>query len=350
MSLSTRPSQLFRAALPVALLLAGLGAPLASSADAAPEHVDPASMTRGAPPAVAYLVGDKIKDGNREIPATVRGRHDALWEVTGGYVVRDVNVGARELVRVTFISTAGEQRQLVQGRGWVDVAVSPTGRRVAVQKSTGQLGRLTTITVVAPRSGRVVARRELTLATLAAVTDNRVLVGKRLHWRDPASAWWNYRLGTWRRIAGQAALDADVRHDKVVFHDPVGEFCNRVAVLSRPARTLWRSCRISPHAWSPDGSRALASPAYFDAAGTDRWWVIDGRTSQRQTVIGGRLDWHAVWEDDQHFLTIAQGDTGQAAVIRCDVTGVCERASRLWDLPLDPDLYYTTPPVVLAGS
>lgn len=57
-----------------------------------------------------------------------------------------------------------------------------------------------------------------------------------------------------------------------------------------------------------------------------------------------------MWEDDAHFLTLAQSDAGRAAIIRCDLTGSCERASRLWDVPVppDPSLFYASPPVVLA--
>jgi hypothetical protein len=78
--------------------------------------------------------------------------------------------------------------------------------------------------------------------------------------------------------------------------------------------------------------------------------VVDGTTGQRRATIHGRLDWEAVWEDDTHFLTLAQSDAGRAAIIRCDLTGSCERASRLWDVPVpaEPSLYYASPPVVLA--
>lgn len=48
---------------------------------------------------------------------------------------------------------------------------------------------------------------------------------------------------------------------------------------------------------------------------------------------------------------MAQSDAGRAAVLRCDLAGTCERASRVWRVPLpsEPSLYYAPPPVVLAG-
>jgi hypothetical protein len=190
------------------------------------------------------------------------------------------------------------------------------------------------------------------MADLVAVTDHRVLIGRGARWHDPATVWWNYEHNHLNRIYHQAAIRADIRHDKVVFdRTAVGEFCIRVAILSRPARTLWHSCLRYPHEWSPDGRHAIATHTYFDAAGTDRWWVIGGHSGARQAVIVGRLDWDATWEDNTHFLTLAQSDAGKAAIIRCDLTGSCQRASRLWDVPVpsDPSVYYANPPVVLAA-
>lgn len=324
---------------------------VAAPAQAGAGGIDPAALPRGADPAVAHLVRDTIRDGDLRVAATTRGRHDALWSVSGGYVVRDYNVGRRRSTVLTFISPSGEQRVVARSRNLIEAEVSPTGRSLAVQTWRGPLLQRSVVTVTRPASGRVLAQRELGLATLVAVTDSKVLLGRRSHWHDPATQWWNYRRDTLWRIHGQAAVDADVRHDTVVFATPAkGEFCNRVAVLSRPARTLWRSCDVFPHQWSPDGSHVIATRTYFDAAGTDRWWVVDGRTAQRSATVTGRLDWHAVWEDDEHFLTLAQSDAGRAAILRCDLTGSCERASRIWRVPLpfEPSLYYAPPPVVLA--
>lgn len=313
-------------------------------------NVDPGALPRGEDPAVAYLVGDTIRDGDLRVPATRRGKHDALWVVKGGYVVRDYNVGPRGLIRVVFIDRTGERRLVAQSRNWIGVAVEDGGRLVAVQQNAGSLGLWTRVTVERPRSGRVLGSRTLRLATLVAVTPQQVLLGRRTHWRDPATVWWDFRRDRLRRIHDQAAIRADVGHDKVVFTtSPDNDACVRVAVLSKPSRTLWSTCRRGPHQWSPDGTHVLSTHTYFDAAGTDRWWVADGSTGDPLSRITGRLDWSAVWEDDSQFLTMAQSETGTAAVIRCDLAGTCERASRLWQVPLPPDsTYYAPPPVILA--
>jgi hypothetical protein len=339
-----------RLGLCVASACATLVALLAQApARASVDPIEPASLARGADPQVAYLVHDVIRDGDLRIPVSRNGMHAALWEVAGGYVVRDVNVAPGGRSRLTFVSDTGQRREIARSQGWLTVAVSADGRRVAYQQTLSPTGELTVVTVEKPRSGRVLARHRFRLAVLVALDSERVLLGMRTNWRDPASVWWHYRSGRTQRWYDQAAVMADIPHNRVVFDwQTAGEFCTRVAALSHPRHTLWRSCRMMPHQWSPDGTRALATHAYFDARGTTRWWVIGGSSSERELAVAGRLDWHAVWEDDAHFLTLAQGEDGMAAIVRCDLTGSCERASRTWQMPLDPDLYYTSPPVTLA--
>jgi hypothetical protein len=323
------------------------------SAVAEPAHLDPAALPRGADPAVVHMVGDTIRDGDRSVAATRRGEHQALWVVSGGYLVRDHDDrGPRSWARLVYISRTGERRVVARSsQGLITVAVSPSGRSMAVQLPSTPDGLRTVVTVSRPRTGRVIAQRELRLADLVAITDHRALIGMRSGWHRPVTVWWNLRRDHLTRVYDQAAVGADVQHDRVVFkRSGEREFCNRVAVLSRPARTLWRSCLIHPHQWSPDGRHAIATYTYFDAAGTPQWWVIDGHTAQLRATITGRLDFDAAWEDDAHFLTLAQSDAGKAAIIRCDLTGACERASRVWDVPVpaEPSLYYAEPPVVLA--
>lgn len=313
-------------------------------------RVDPSTLAQGAAPQVVHLVLDTIHDGELSVPAPRRGWHQALWVVRGGYLLRDV-VGPRELVRIVLVAPSGARQVVARSRGLVQVAVSADGARVALGRVTGRFSERTVVTVVRPGDGHVLARRTFGPARVVGVTRGAVLLGLGAVARGPSTQWWAWRGDRLRTVRDELAVGADVGHDRVTFAaGREDSFCNRVAVLSHPARTLWRSCRADPHQWSPDGTRALATHTYFDAAGTDVWWVLDGRTGEREAALRGRLDWHAVWEDDQHFLTLAQGDDGKAAIVRCDVAGACERASRLWDVPVppDPSVFYAAPPVVLA--
>lgn len=316
-------------------------------ARADPDHVDPASLDRGAAPRVAYLVGDTIHDGDRSIRVPRASAHQDFWTSANGYVVTDRVQRERFAHRITAVSKSGE-RKVIGRLDWLDSsAMSPRGTRMAWADAKGDLGEPVVVTVVDPHTGAVKARRSFERAEVVAVTGSRVLLTKPGYRRALKTWWWDYRSNTLRKISDQYAKRADVRNDRVVFAVGTGATCHRVARLSRPGGTLWRSCGITPHAWSPDGERALSTHIYFDVPGTDRWVVVDGRTGDKGSRVNGRLDWDVTWESNRHFLTMAQGDDGNAAIIRCTPTGSCERASRVWDLEIDPDAYYVAPPVLL---
>jgi hypothetical protein len=356
--MSTRPAIGRLLAVTLATTCVGLVAMVGPMpVEARTARIDPATLPRGADPTVPHMIEGTIVDGARTAPATARGDHVALWTTSRGYVVKDAvsPPGGATVTRLVFVSRTGRKRTIARFREYSSLttaqAVSPSGRRIAWAVQPDEARLRTRIKVANPDTGRVLAVRAFRLTTVVAVTGNRVLLAHRVRWRNPETTWWDYRRDTLVKVADQAAVGADLRHDKVVFDRSTnGEFCNRVARLSQPSRTLWRSCRIYPHQWSPDGSRALATHTYFDAAGTDRWLTIDGRIGRPLGRVSGRLDWDAAWEDNRHFLTMAQGDSGTAAIVRCTVAGRCERASRLWPVPLpdDPSVYYAPPPVVLA--
>jgi hypothetical protein len=328
--------------------LLSLGAHLPAAAR--PDNLDPASLDRGADPSIAYLVGDTIRDGHRTVPATTLGRHERLWTLRTGYLLEDW-VQRRTRFRLVHVSPSG-QKQVVGSSPWqISTAVSPSTRRVAWAQGANELVRPTHVRVADPRSGRVLASRAFPWARVVAVSKHRVLLVRRAIRQPVATLWWNYRRDTLRTISGRPALRADLRHNRVVFAaGHPDSFCIRVAPLSHPRSTLWRSCRIAPHAWSPDGRHALGTNTYFDAPGSDRWLTLADPTGRRTGRIVGRLDWQASWEDDHHFLTLAQSDRGKAAIVRCTLRGQCERASRLWRRPVDLDQFYVAPPVVLSSN
>ncbi len=311
-----------------------------------PHFIDPAQLSRGPDPRVAHLIGDTIVDGHRRVPATRLGDHWGLWTTARGYVVNDY-VEARRVFRLVYVSRSGDKRLIARRGNPAGVAVSPSRRQIA----WGQ-GRAP-VRVADPDTGRVIARRMfLEYANVVAVSGTRVLLTLQPKEAPATTWWWDYRRNVLSRLSDQGAVGADIRHDRIVLRTGTdGRFCNRVAPLSQPDRTLWSSCRTGPRAWSPDGRRALATWTYFDELGTDRWLTVRDGTGERVARVTGRLDPDAVWEDDRHFLTMAQSNRGIAAVIRCTVRGRCERASRLWDVGWDGyPPFYVSPPVVLADN
>lgn len=350
--MTTTRTILARLSLAAATVAGLVAATVPATTQAAPGNaVDPASLPRGPDPSVAYMTRNTIHDGDLTVRSWAAGRHLDLWTVARGYVVRSWHQRQGEWV-IAFVDRRGT-RLVGSSRGDAGVAVSEDGHRVAWGKGPNELTRPTTVRVANPSTGRVFARRAFPWATVLAVTEHRVLL-TRLGMHTPKTTWWwNYEKDRMRKLSDKAAVRADLRHDRVVFASgPVDSFCQRVAPLSRPDQTLWRSCSLAAHAWSPDGTRVLATHTYFDDAGTNLWVTFRDPGTERIGRVTGRFDWDAVWEDDQHFLVVAENSTGQAAIVRCTAGGGrCERASRIWEMgPVDYQPNYKAPPVVLPNN
>ena len=336
----------------LASLATALTLGIAPPAQGNPSHVDPGAWPRDADPRVPYLVRNTLHDGERAIEVP-RARHRAdLWRVRGGYVLVDQVRNRQPRWRITSVRPDGRRAVIARPRMVDASAVSPDRRRLAFTAVRGASQERTTIKVVHPMTGEVIAQRRFRYVRLLAVTGNRVLFSRMGYRNRTDTRWWNYRRDSVRRISTWEALYADVANDRVVFSTQRSDFtgCGRVARLSRPRGTLWRTCRQRPHAWSPGGGHALSTHVYFDMPGTDRWVVRDGRTGERGAQVNGRLSWDVAWEDENHFLTTAQSDDGKSAIIRCTVAGMCSRASRLWDREVDEDFYFVGPPVLLASN
>jgi hypothetical protein len=317
---------------------------------AAPPHIDPAALSRGADPKIPYLLGHRIRDGERSIRIAKAPNHLDLWETAGGYVVVDNFPRAERTFRITAISASGKRSVLARPQFVAGSAVSPRGHRFAWSDQTGDLAVRSVIRVVNPRTGTLIAKRVFRNASVELVTDKRVLLTRTYRGDNTTTTWWNYRTDRVRQLSDKVALRADYRQGVVVLANRIPSRCTQVARLAYPSKLLWRSCGITPHAWSPNGRHALATNIYFDMPGTDRWVITNGRTGKRLARVTGRLDWDIAWEDNRHFLAQAQSDSGKSAVIRCDLQARCERAGRLWNREVDEDQYFVGPPVVLASN
>lgn len=104
--------------------------------------------------------------------------------------------------------------------------------------------------------------RTLRGAEVKAVTATRVLLTRKVGGDPTTTWWWNYRRDdSLRQISNLPALSADVAHDRMALNEQGDDYdsCVKVTTLFAPRRTLWRICGTAAHAWSPDGSRALAT-------------------------------------------------------------------------------------------
>jgi hypothetical protein len=319
-------------------------------------HVDPAELDRGADPRVAYLVRDTIHDGHRRIRVRTPGKNLALYETRTGYLVLSYVFNRHQTL--IAVDHNGDQRRLGQAEIIYPV-VSPRGRWVTIVRDPLAGSPRAVVRVVNPRTGHLLARRTFRGQAVGvyAVTARSVMLSNLGDPEAPeaSTSWWNYRRDTVRRlISGWRPAEVDLRANRILLdRDWRGTSdCQRAAPLTHPRRTLWRECRLMTHDWNAKGNRTLASWPFweFRHTGTDRWVAFKGRGPDRTGRVTGRLSWNAVWEGNRHFLTLAQSDDGEAAVIRCGVDGRCERASRLWQVPADNDDYFVAPPVVLAEN
>lgn len=124
------------------------------------------------------------------------------------------------------------------------------------------------------------------------------------------------RSGTYRLLPGKAPEEVDLGLLEVravssrgwvggvteIIEDGDGA-CSGVADES--GQLLWKNCTDRIVAFSPDGSKVLASTSAFDGSGDHLLAVLDARTGKDLVRIRTAKDagiFHMAWEDDEHVL------------------------------------------------
>ncbi|MGH3366122.1 MAG: hypothetical protein ACRDOY_02850 [Nocardioidaceae bacterium] len=91
---------------------------------------------------------------------------------------------------------------------------------------------------------------------------------------------------------------------------------------------LWQTCRYAPDHFSPDGS-VLAGTSYLLGTGDRIVVALDAHTGRVLHVFEPSRDGEIVdvaFEDDAHLLLVVS-QSGQSAIVRCDLEGSCDRAT-----------------------
>lgn len=317
--MTTRRTRLAASALLAAALLASFALP----AHAATTTIKPATLERGANPAVASQNGTTIVDGEVSV------RIDAdeiqlLGPSLDDYVVVVYDAGGSTVERV---SAAGEREVLV-GKVVGSYDLSHDGERLLETRTRS--GSRTVIKLRDAVSGNVIDTREFKgfVSVLDARKDRVVLGGY-----SPSRTFsWNSQTDATKRISKHAGYFADLSSDRlgVLTGDVYDGGCSVLSSLSRPGTTLWRSCEQAVIEASPDGSR-LATVALLQDGPLGAFSVHDDRgrllDTYRATGSFGRI----AFEDDQTLLITAYGQK-RGALVRCDGSD-CERASRLVKVP-----------------
>lgn len=284
--------------------------------------VSPATLPRGAGPAVAQVLGTTLL--HRDLRIEVPGREVQLLGMSGDdYVIaRWLENGDNRIERVT---AAGARTTVVAGAD-AGVVLSEDGRHLLLTHVREDAR--TVVTVRDALTGDRVARHTFRgyVRVLDADKDRAVLGGSA-----PARTfWWNTRTAATARIAARSGYFADIRADRVAMFtaDPYAGGCSVLSTLSAPSEVLWRSCRQAVVATSPQGRRLLTQHLRMD--GPVGELSVRGTRGRLRAVY--RAPGHfgpAAWETDRRFLVLTLG-TRKTALVRCE-PGACERVSERID-------------------
>src|SRR5690606_9372686 len=129
-----------------------------------------------------------------------------------------------------------------------------------------------------------------------------------------------------RTLTRRWGYRADLSADRLASYtkDPYLGGCTRITRVTRPRRTLWRSCRERVDTFSPDGRRMATIHILADGLGPNEVWQrkVRGRLLARYTT-----SWFGLlrWEGPRILLLDVNGRS-KAATVRCRIAR-CENAT-----------------------
>lgn len=291
----------------------------------------PARLARGESTPLFHTDGRVLVDGDRRIRLQQRqGRWvDPVGRSGRDYLVltTSTDFGVWKLLRV---DRAGDATVLAGGGEPVVEAAwaSADGSHVALVRH-GQAR--TRVTVRDSRTGALLRHRGFRGYLEPLDYGRRRMVLTQWPGERSRTFWWDPHDNRQVRISRRPGLAANVPANRVALHYPRGtDDCLRVARLSAPRRTLWRTCRDQVVSFSPDGRRMVTSgegddhrPPFLQVRRGDGRLLATYRARQFGFVE---------WESRRSVLLETVGAKVTAAV-RCRPGHGCERASRLHQQP-----------------
>ncbi|WP_109509890.1 hypothetical protein [Nocardioides speluncae] len=277
----------------------------------------PAELDRGGNARIPYLDGKTIVDGSRRIP--VRAEDVELYGRSGtAYIVRTESKSeARTLVRV---GRDGRWKVLDRHPSSY-IQLSNDGRRVGMFEPIDSDG--STAQVIDARTGARVASRFFRSAVFSLDFGRRVLLTDDLG-RNGRTFWWDVDRDTITVVKRASALYADIPANRLVYETD-GNWCSALSKLTAPSVVLWRSCRETAVAVSPDGERFATLPADLNQ-GQDQ---VILRAADGRTLVRYRANFFSkVRFDTERSLLLEVWGRRWAAEVRC-VRLSCHRASAL---------------------
>jgi hypothetical protein len=303
------------AAALAALTLVGTAPSAVAAAPPGPVAITPAALPRGADPAVPYLRGGDVVDGDRRVDVPGRSAY-LLGRAGRGYVV--VSLVGRTWT-TSRIGT-GAPVTLLRGPLAEQVTLADDGRSVAVTRFGD---RRTSVDVRGTLTGRRLGRGFFAgYPRVLDVQGDRAVVGG-----PDGGVLWNVRSGRRTVLDTARVYAADISSNLLASFDkdPYEGGCSSVSDLVSPRDLLWISCDLAVRSFSPDGDRMVVQDKLADGVGPNRLQVrtVEGRLLATYTV--GSHVGDVSWEDDRTVLLDAYGQRRWAEV-RC-LRRQCERVS-----------------------
>ncbi|WP_426244062.1 hypothetical protein [Nocardioides sp. LHG3406-4] len=206
--------------------------------------LDPATLGRGADVAIPHLEGKTFVDGDLRVP--LGGRYAWLLGASGGGHLVAVNAMSTAVRR---IDAAGNVSTVVKTPTAASVHLSENGRRIVVTGVTG--GKAQPRTIYSATTGEPLRRRTFSgYPTTLGMTGAKVLLSD---WKR-GTYWWASGSGRLTTVSKRPAGYADLGNDLFASYtaDPYQGGCTVLSRISRPGRTIWRSCKERVESISPD--------------------------------------------------------------------------------------------------
>ncbi len=331
-------------AVPISLGLSGLGSPDKSFEPAethppAPRTVtiDPDELPRGLAPSIPWFESNTLHDGAVEADlGEIRlGAKDSYFVTRNGYLTYQFCCEDRPTTthETRLLDKNGGLQRTLPGE---DPFVSPDGRTVAMTSGSGF-----TLTLFDTENGAAKAETDVpTLVRVVGFVGEKVLYTAVLNDAEvlDASYLWDPETGTKTAVGPIGSVGATDGQRLVAVTVPSEQsHCGRVVGLDDRSKVLWERCPGTVTSISPDGRYATAQvdSTPQDATSVHAMDLLVYDLTERRLV--SRLQSYTfgqvVWESADRLLLVLDGGTdgksGRTAIVRCTVTGDCERATEV---------------------
>lgn len=306
----------------IAVLAAGATLPVPARAAAPTVELQPHQLARGADIAIPHLEDGDFVDGVRRVDlpgtdAVLLGDSGGAWVVSAW---RTNAVGETSGRRVLRIEADGTLRELLRPADAHATVLSEDGSRLVAVPGPGS--RTSRVLVWSATDGVEIASRTFRhYPEVVSADGHRVLIRttERL-------LWWRVGRDSVRTVTRGLTGSASIEHDLLTTYtkDPYLGGCTRLARLSRPRTTVWRSCRDRVAAFSPDGTQLLTFHILTDGLGPGeiRLRELDGTT-----LATYRTNWFSAWGwESPGTLLLDVNGSRKHAVVRCRLAD-CENAT-----------------------